>query len=113
MIYQYKHTNLPMSLLDLKLRQEGWHEYNNYIDMGYDNSILFPNIHGSHGRNLLLIIDFFLALFNIPKAICFKVDSHCAERPPGRSPSYEGPAVFGKASAWQPAIAKPRGKARP
>jgi len=51
MIYQDKHTNLPMSLLKIKIRQGGWHEYNYYFGMGYDNSILFPNIHGSHDRN--------------------------------------------------------------
>ncbi len=52
MIFQYKHTNLPMSLLEIKIRQEGWHEYNYYFDMGDDNSILFPNIHGPHDKNL-------------------------------------------------------------
>ena len=51
MIYQYKHTNLPMSLLEIKIRQGGWHEYNYYFDMGRDNSTLFSDIHGSYDRN--------------------------------------------------------------
>jgi hypothetical protein len=55
MIFQYKHTNLPMSLLEIKIRQEGWHEYNYYFDMGDDNSILFPNIHGPHNKKLFSI----------------------------------------------------------
>ena len=51
MIYQCKHTNLPMSLLETKIKQGGWHEYKYYFDMGFDNSILLPNIHGPRSRN--------------------------------------------------------------
>jgi hypothetical protein len=40
-----------MFLLETTIRQEGWHEYKYYFDMGYDNSILFPNIHSSHDRS--------------------------------------------------------------
>ena len=52
MIYQYKHTNLPMNVLET-IRQGGWHVYNYYyFGMGYDNSILFFRFHGSNSRNL-------------------------------------------------------------
>ena len=52
MIYQYKHTNLPMNVLET-IRQGGWHVYNYYyFGMGYDNSILFSRFHGSNSRNL-------------------------------------------------------------
>ena len=39
MIYQHKHTNLPMFLLETKIKQGGWHEYNYYFGVGCDNSI--------------------------------------------------------------------------
>jgi hypothetical protein len=50
MVYQQKHIDPPMSLLDKKLRQGGRYAYN-YFDMVGTSSTVFPDIYRTGDRN--------------------------------------------------------------
>ncbi len=52
MIYEHKHTNLTMSLLDSKRRQGDWYAHY-YFDMYWYNSTVFSNFYCSMSGNFL------------------------------------------------------------